>query len=922
MDSMEKLARELARSFHHTFGMVSHQREGYEHFIHYQLRSIVAESSPIVVETPQVVHRVHMENVTVSPPVVEEANGFVRRLSAREAIQRRLTYQATVHVDLRHEVFRLVRGRTYRLASRRLCRNVLLFAVPCMIGSSICELGLPGETGMFVINGHLKCLITQEDPKTNHPFVAYRGKGVYRCELRSHHADKIRSTSTLRIHLKKGKQQKKKKKKKGKGGADVGIPELNVDLPYIPGLVPAGVVFRLLGARDFGAMLRLVVRDADSRALKFLAYSVLLANDGPGDLPDEALFDWMSRDSDKCRERRVQQTRNVFRNECFPHCGDVLPAKAFCLGMCVRRLLRLFLGEIEEDDRDSYVNRRNTTAGPLIARLSRQLMTQFVKSVYGAVHKAVRGKRFVSITDFFRSSKITDGLRYAFSTGKWGVQKGLNNQKGFCQVLNTMNLVAKLSHMRKVNVPLNRDMKNPKPRQLHPSSFGIICAAETPESKSVGLLKSYAFFARVRQGCAPRYVIRVLLEDMGVVPIGPGDGAERPGLVLVDGVPVGFSPCPPAELARTYREFRRWHTVPVDSSVSVEGGRVHINADAGDLVRPLLRADGLDRLPAAGALPPALLWTELLIRGVLEYVNKQEELSEHTLVAVTPAELTPDHTHLEIHPSLSIHGVAAGIIPFCNRNQAPRNIYSASMSQQAVSCPQMVESFQTKRFSLCSPQRPVCTTITADTVGYPEQPAGQACVVAIMCHTGYNVEDSLIVNEASLQRGLFRTEVTHTYRDCETQHKDDEQRFAAVPEGTAGRKRGRYSLLAEDGLVAPGQRVGPDDILIGKVIDYKTSTERPDGKFAAEFRQRDRSTQAREAGVVKRVVLSACKEMRSAHVQTTAHRQPEVGDKLTSMMGQKGIIGMVVPQVDMPRTADGTTPDIIMVHPLSVCFCA
>jgi len=190
--------------------------------------------------------------------------------------------------------------------------------------------------------------------------------------------------------------------------------------------------------------------------------------------------------------------------------------KAFYLGFAVRKLLSVSLGEAPKDDIDNIINKRFSTAGSLIAVLTRQLVRNFLKSVHVHLFNACKSGKFINITDFINHRKITAGLKFAFSTGTWGITKN-NNQSGVCQVINNTNLVSRLSHQRLVNKPVNRDGKIPEVRQLHPSHFGLLCAPETPEGRTTGLLNSLSFLARMRIGADADCVIDVLHQDMGVI---------------------------------------------------------------------------------------------------------------------------------------------------------------------------------------------------------------------------------------------------------------------------------------------------------------------------------------------------------------------------------------------------------------------
>lgn len=247
------------------------------------------------------------------------------------------------------------------------------------------------------------------------------------------------------------------------------------------------------------------------------------------------------------------------------------------------------------------------------------------------------------------------------------------------------------------------------------------------------------------------------------------------------------------------------------------------------------------------------------------------------------------------------------------------------MGKQAISSQPLdfSERLENKSFSLVYPQRPPVTTWTAEATGYSDEPTGQAVVVAIQCITGFNQEDSVLMNRDAQQRGLFRTAVHRTFKDSEAKHGADLEKFNKCPdEGLAGRRKGDYSKIDEDDGIAPiGTKLKKNDVIIGKTIEFTRVSKNnfsEEKKYTSSRRKRDRSTLMKtdEDCRVEKVVMSCTKDgLRSASLRTIAFRSPEIGDKVSSLHGQKGIVGMIIPAIDMPRTKDGVIPDIIMnVH--------
>ena len=357
--------------------------------------------------------------------------------------------------------------------------------------------------------------------------------------------------------------------------------------------------------------------------------------------------------------------------------------------------------------------------------------------------------------------------------------------------------------------------------------------------------------------------------------------------------------------------------LPVDATVATADGHVLLDTDSGCLLRPLLVVGRLREVPRLlrDAPDPHGAVDRLLAAGCLEYVDKQEE----ALLRVAldpyrePEEGWAAFTHCELDPSLLV-GLCGALIPFADHNQAPRNTYQSAMMKQALGVPALNHPLRMDTIShvMVEPQRPLVTTRMDALVGASDAPAGVNAIVAILCYTGQNQEDSVLINRAACERGLFRSVKYQTYRDEEKQNGGtDAERFKNVGRlaGVAGRRDANYGALEETGLVAVGTRVVANDVLIAKTI---TTTELGEG--ARKTVERDKSTVLKhDRGVVDAVLqVRNADGTRAARVKVRHTRAPVVGDKLSSRMGQKGVIGLMVPPEDMPVTEDGVVPDLII----------
>ena len=297
--------------------------------------------------------------------------------------------------------------------------------------------------------------------------------------------------------------------------------------------------------------------------------------------------------------------------------------------------------------------------------------------------------------------------------------------------------------------------------------------------------------------------------------------------------------------------------------------------------------------------------------GLIEYIDVEE--SHNCLIAMKQKDLKENnpYTHCEIHPS-SILGVLASTIPFPDHNQSPRNTYQSAMGKQAmgVYSSNFMNRMDTLGHVLSYPNKPLVQTFTSKYLHINELPNGVNTIVAIATYSGYNQEDSVIMNKSAIDRGLFRSFFYRSYRDDEKkiQSSGKEERFTNPdPKYTKGIKPCNYEKLESNGFVKENTYVDGDDIIIGKVFPMKNSNN------DMIFKDSSTALRANENGYIDKNYINRNSEgHRFCKVRVRSERIPDVGDKFSSRHGQKGTVGMVYRQEDMPYTKDGITPDLIM----------
>jgi DNA-directed RNA polymerase subunit B len=580
------------------------------------------------------------------------------------------------------------------------------------------------------------------------------------------------------------------------------------------------------------------------------------------------------------------------------------------------RIIELKLERRREDDKDHLRNKRIKLAGPLLAELFRSAFWSLYRDMRYQFRRMSTRRKGVLISAAVRPGIITSRIQHALATGNW--RRG---RVGMTQLLDRTNTLSTLSHLRRLQSPLSRSQPNFEARDLHSTHWGRLCPNETPEGANCGLVKNLALMSSVSIGTDPEKVKRTL-EFMGVVRAKDADEQLRHegSKIFVEGYLLGYTKSPQV-LVKTFREMRRKGEISGEANTVYYGNynEIYVNCDEGRIRRPLIVVeDGkplLKQRHLRNLKQDRWTWSDLVREGILEYLDSDEE--ENAYISIKAEELTVENTHQEMC-SYCILGVGAGIIPYAEHNQSPRNTYQAAMAKQApgVYALNHADRTDTRGHLLHYPQKPLVSTKPMEVIGYNERPAGQNFIVAILSSTGYNMDDAIIFNKGAVQRGLGHSSFYRIYKAECKQYLGGAKDRLTVPEAGIRGYHGAdaYRQLESDGLIATEAEVKGGDVLIGR-----TSPPR----FMEEYRGievrgpqlRDTSVGVRptEVGVVDQVFIT--KDIEGSQlikVKVRSHRVPELGDKFVSRHGQKGVIGMLVAQEDMPFTVNGIIPDIVM----------
>ena len=860
---------------------------------------------------------VNLSKIRIGRPMVYEANGSTTESIPMMARLRNMTYAAPIYLN-----FTIVEEGIEIEEVEEEIGNM-----PVMVKSILCNLHrnyLTGENssdeeykkglrsknedpedpgGYFIVNGTERVLVCLEDLAPNRVMVESEQRYARQTELAKVFSQREGFRALTVVEKKKD-----------------GI--LSVSIPVASGQVPLAILMMALGMESADDIMLQINPENKSEMQNLILANIEEVHNTEGIYTTQEALEYLERRfaAGQSKEYRRKRIDYILDNTLLPHLSTNFEArtkKAVFLGRMAREVLELHRGERKPDDKDHYANKRLKLAGNLMEELFRSGLQALLNDMKYQMERSYSKRKENRIHHAVRRDVLTNKIMHAMATGNW-----TGGRAGVSQLLDRTCNMATLSHLRRVISPLTRSQPHFEARDLHPTQFGRLCPNETPEGQNCGLVKNLALMVDVSENL-PNDIVLESFEELDITSIDKAD--SEGGKVYFNGDLIGTHKAP-EDLVAEIRVRRKKNLISNVVNVRYDESLndVIINSDPGRIRRPLIVVNRNNKLALKQRDVDNLVqgkfeWGHLIDVGLIEYIDAEEE--ENCLIALNEEALklnkkTHKYSHMEVDPMV-ILGVATSNVPFPEHNSSPRCTMGAGMSKQSLGLGQANYRIRpdTRGHLLHYAQRPMLQTEAMKYNTLIKRPAGQNMVVAVMSYHGYNMEDALIFNRGSIDRGLGRSTFVRTYMSEERRYPGgQEDRFVIPgPEVRGARSEEAYFYLEEDGLIYPEIDLYGKEVLIGKTSPPRFLAEPTDFLSPQKVRESSLTVRHGEKGVVDSVMLSETENgSRIARIRVRDQRVPEMGDKFASRHGQKGVIGHMVPPEGMPFTEQGITPDLII----------
>ena len=956
--------------------LVKHHLESYNEFFKTGLKSIFKERNPIILQKEQDPNSTRFkyrcelylggkngDKIYYGKPVIydEDREHF---MFPNEARLRNMNYGMTIHFDLEVDFF--IEDDEGKInESTEVINSIFLGRFPIMLQSDLCILkGLNRDVrynmgecrndygGYFIIDGKEKVIISQEKFADNMLYIRDNYNDIYShgADIRTVSEDASKPERTLSVRIVAPNNTYTNN-------------QIVVNIPNVRKPIPLFIVFRALGIISDKQIIEYCLLDLEENR-SFIDLFIPSIHDANKIFTQEAALEYIKTFT---KGHTVNHVLDILMNYFLPNIGELnFQQKAYYLGYIVYNLLLVFTKLEQPTDRDSFKFKRVEVPGRLLYDLFKEyykLQQDHIKLKLDSEYNFKKSKNVYQGESFkdvvlqnyekiFGERILETGFKKAFK-GNWGAAEH-TKKVGVVQDLNRLSYNSFISHLRKINLPMDSSSKVVKPRLLHGSQWGIIDPVDTPDGGNVGFHKHMAIATHITSGCSSypimkffRSILKMkLLEECNT------SFLYSSTKIMVNGSWVGIL-TNPQETMRIIKKYKRNGLLPIYTSISwnIKKKEIQVYTDSGRLCRPVFYIDNKKPSFQNKAILEKLgkmdfSWEQLIsgfakkkdsnfqvdsckiyeinelyettnfdnlkgTDGIIEYLDTAEE--ETALISSSyDFNINKPYTHIEIHPSLML-GVMGNQIVFPENNQLPRDLFSCGQSKQAVSL------YNSNFFSridkmgvvLNYGQIPLIKSRYLQFINNEQHPYGENVIVAIMVYGGYNVEDSILFNEGSVKRGLFRTTYYNMYESREESSKIGENsidsHFQNIQDANidATKFGYDYGYLDKYGLIKENTEMDDKKVVIGKVQTNLLNPNQP----------QDVSVYPKKGqlGFVDKTFMTEDEEgFRLAKVRIREERIPAIGDKFCSRCGQKGTVGLIIPEENMPFTENGIRPDLIV----------
>ena len=879
VSEVKKVSHALVKSFLRSHSLVESNIRSFNDFIENRMQEIVNDLSA---NLPKEDFEISLGKISVGKPNITEADGSTKFITPAEARLRDLTYSAPVKIEI-----------TINYGGQVETAEVDLGRIPVIVKSKACNLEGMNEQelienyidpkdqgGYFIVNGNERVMVLAEDLASNQTFIEHQ---------------KSRNRLMLRLFSQRGAYKIPISLAENKEGI------LEVSFSRFRDL-PAIVLLKALGLTSDAEISKLIGKQNDSLIVNLYEYATIGKS-------EEALMAIAEKSSlQGTAKEMLDRVKQRIDSYFLPHIGltkedRIEKARTLC------KFIKQFYvaKEHPEDsitDKDHYANKRIRLSGDLLADLFRVHLNILLREIQHSLQKTVKRRKFYSIKTIAKATLFSRRIESAIATGSW-----IGERSGVTQNMDKTNYLAILSQLQRVASSLPGEQENFPARTLHPTHYGRFCPVESPEGTEIGLRKNLSLLARISTRFVSDYdaIIKVL-EGIGLNDVGAVD-------IFYNGRFVGGTDSA-KDFIRSVKEARREGKLSMESSVKHDEflKSIFLSSEVGRVLRPVIVVDkGVSRLkPEHIALVEKgeLGWGDLIKEGVIEYIDAAEE--DDCFISMYEDELTVDHTHVEIDPVASL-GLVTSLVPYSNHDQSARLMRGSKTQKQSLGiyAANFPVRMDTDVSILHYPQKPIVRSFVYDTLDI--HPSGQNIIVAIMPYEGYNIEDALVLNRASVDRGFGRSSRFRPYTSVELNYAGGLRDEIVIPEKDVSgyRLEESYRFLEDDGIVYPEADMDEGDIVIGKVSPPKFLSEAREISIQTK-KENSSAVKQEEKGTVDGVFITQDKEgNKLVQVRLRDLRIPELGDKFSTPHGQKGVVGFIAPEADIPFTSRGIKPDLM-----------